>query len=81
MAAAAFALVTGAQAQYYNFDVTIHQDLQPPSLDELMANEQIITQQSIVDFRNWWVYQLSKGQRAFWERAVPGLGAAIAHGN
>jgi hypothetical protein len=36
-AVAAFALATGAKAQYYNFDVTVHQDIQPPSFSELMA--------------------------------------------
>jgi hypothetical protein len=45
MAVAAFALATGAQAQYYNFDVTVHQDLQPPSISELIADEQMLTQQ------------------------------------
>jgi hypothetical protein len=81
MAVAAFALATGARAQYYNFDVTVHQDLQPPSFSELMAEEQVITQQNTLEFRNIWVYQLSNGQKAFWARAVPGLGAAIVHGN
>jgi hypothetical protein len=80
-AVAAFALATGAKAQYYNFDVTVHQDIQPPSFSELMANAQMINQQNILDFRNRWVYQLANTQRTFWVRAVPGLGSAIAHGN
>ena len=80
-AAAAFALATGAKAQYYNFDVTVHQDPQLPSFSELMANEQMINQANIIDFRNRWMYQITSTQRAFWARAVPGLGAAIAHGN
>jgi hypothetical protein len=80
-AVAAIALATGAQAQYYNYDVTIHQDPQLPSFSELMANQQMINQANIVDFRNRWVYQLVNIQRAFWSRAVPGLGAAIAAGN
>jgi hypothetical protein len=56
-AAAAFALATGAQAQYYNFDVTVHQDPTyppPPSLSEIMANDQMIAQQQTVQFRNSW---------------------------
>jgi hypothetical protein len=83
MAVAAFALVTGAKAQgYYNFDVTVHQDPQypqPPSMGEIIATEQVINQQNTVQFHNMWVYQLNNVQRAFWVRAVPGLGAALAH--
>jgi hypothetical protein len=78
-AAAAFALATGAKAQYYNFDVTVHQALQPPSVGEIIANQQVIHQQNTVQFRNVWVYQLNNAQRGFWVRVIPGLGAALAH--
>ena len=78
MAVAAFALASGAQAQYYNYDVTIRQ---PPSLSELIAINQPLTQRDILNFHNIWTYQLVNIQRAFCVRAVPGLGAAIRDGN
>jgi hypothetical protein len=80
-AVAAFMQAAGAKAQYYNFAVTVHQAPQPPFFSELIASEQMINQQNTLDFRNRWVYQISNGQRAFWVRAVPGLGAAIVHGD
>jgi hypothetical protein len=80
-AAAAFALATGARAQYYNFDVTVHQAPHPPSLSELMATSQMINEQNIVQFRNAWVYQWDNVRRTFWVTAVPGFGAAIVHGD
>jgi hypothetical protein len=80
-AVAAFALATGAKAQYYNYDVTIHEAPQPPSLSELMATSQMINEQNIVQFRNAWIYQWDNVRRTFWVTAVPGLGAAIAHGD
>ena len=78
MAVAAFALATGAQAQYYNFDITVHQE---PSISELIAARQMNDQRDTLQFRNTWVYELDNNKRCFFVIAVPGLGAALAHGD
>jgi hypothetical protein len=80
MAVAAFGLATEAQAQYYNFDVTVHQD---PSVRDMIATQQMIdqqnqmiNQQNIQRFYNAWVYKWDNGKKRLLMTAVPGLGAA-----
>jgi hypothetical protein len=69
-----------ARAQYYNFDVTVHQDTDwIAALPILDQQRKQIEQQSIRQFYNEWVYTTNKVQKAVYFNAVPGLRAALAH--
>jgi hypothetical protein len=75
---AALGLTMSAHAQYYNFDVTVHQ---APSASDIIATEQMVDKQLTQRFYNVWVYEFDNVKKRFFVNAVPGLGAALAHGD
>jgi hypothetical protein len=40
-----------------------------------------VAQQRLQDFYQHWQYQITPAQKMFWVYAVPGLGAAMRHGD
>jgi hypothetical protein len=67
--------IANAKAEYYNFDVNVHQDDLGAALQYLHQRTEEMKQQ----FYSEWVYTLNKVQRSAYFNAVPGLRAALAH--